>query len=249
MGNATRTAAGTLLVAGLACSASGCADTLNYSRGRNEHVLDQQVVSSRPVREEPIVEYEVRNHSLVLKVVHRKMCQRQIHESYQVVERVEHVARRDWWLVPTLGLASAVGGGAMLKYAPSTPTEGTDSEGKPTKPRQAMYAVGGLLLGIGLLAILDFPVVGMRDHVQETNSRMVSDTAACGDRPFVGPVTLTHVGLSLQVALGDDGRAAVDLTPLAGGDAAAPVMVVIESLNIQRELPLSPQDVAALRLE
>ena len=249
MGRTVRTATIALLVASLTCFAAGCADTLDYSRGRDERVLDQRVESSRPTGEEPAVDYEVRGRRLLLKVSQRTICQRQIHQTYAVVERVEHVAQPGWWLVPALGLASTVGGVTVLKYAPNAPTQGTDSEGKPDNPREDMYAMGGILLGVGLLAMLDFPIVGVRDHVQETNSRTVSDTTICGERPFTGPASLTHAGRSLHVELGSDGRAAVDLTPLAGGDAAAPIIVVIESLNLQRELPLTPQDVAALRLE
>jgi hypothetical protein len=246
MGNAARLARWTILVAGLACFAAGCAGTLDYSRGRSERVLDQRVVSSQPVREEPAVDYAVRGHRLMLKVAQRKMCQRQILQSYQVVERVEHVAQPGWWFIPTLGVAMAGGGVALLKYAPNAPTEGTDSEGKPSHPREDMYVMGSILLGVGLLAMLDFPIVGVRDHARESNTRTVSEKAPCGTRPYSGPVRLTRAGRTMLVETNGSGGTVVDLSALANGEPPSTIMLEVEELNLQKSLDLTASDLAQL---
>jgi len=236
-------------VSTLACLACGCADTVKYSRGRYERVYDREVVSSRPAGEEGALDYRVANHRLLLQVSRHNLCERETRESYQIVERMDHSAQNGWWVVPLLGLISTTAGALVLENAHSQPTQGLDSDGKPNNPRQDSYAISGILLSLGLLGMMDVPLVGGRDVVREKGVRTVPESVTCGSRAYVGPVTVIRAGRSTQAQTDQSGRASVAMTPLAGGDSAAPVSVAIKEFDLLRTLQLTPDELVELGID
>jgi hypothetical protein len=219
---------------------------MDNSRGRYERVLDREVVSTRPIDEEPVASFEVANHRLMLKVAHHRLCEQQVREDYEVSEQVEHTAPPQWWIVPLVGVASTILGGMLLENAPNLPTQGVDSDGKQANPRATAFALGAIFTSVGVVAMLDVPWVGVRNHVRESNTRTVSESVPCGERPYIGPIRISRTGRTVVTQTNTSGRSVVDVASLVSGDPASAMLLEVEELNLQKSLDLTTSDLAEL---
>jgi hypothetical protein len=249
MSIATRTFVA-LALSGLVCSSAGCAETIDTSRGKYEQVLSRQIVAYQPASEEGDVRYMVARRRLGLSLSYRRICEQRIREEFQVVERVDHRARSNWWIMPLVGLASTSLGVMVLANAHNQPTEGVDPEGRQSNLRNDAYGIGTVCLAGGLLALMDFPLVGVRDHVRSSDSRIVSEAGSCGPaRPYVGAITVVRGDRSVESRTDASGRASVDLASLAGVDPGLPVSVVFGATGVHRSLDLAPEELVELGIE
>ena len=230
----------------LACLLQGCGATLDNSRGRYERILEREVVSKRPKGEKPVASFEVTDHRLMLKIAYNRTCEQQVREDYEVSEQVEHTAPPQWWIVPLVGVASTILGGMLLENAPNLPTQGVDSDGKQENPRATAYALGAIFTSIGVAAMFDVPRVGVRNHVRESNTRTVSESVPCGERPYTGPVTIARAGRTVVTQTNTSGRSVVDVASLSTGDPTSAIMLEVEELNLQKSLDLTTSDLAEL---
>jgi hypothetical protein len=94
--------------------------------------------------------------------------------------------------------------------------------------------------------MLDVPWVGVRNHVRESNTRTVSESVPCGERPYIGPIRISRTGRTVVTQTNTSGRSVVDVASLVSGDPASAMLLEVEELNLQKSLDLTTSDLAEL---
>ncbi len=173
----------------------GCGPVVQTSLGTQKRTISTQVLSSKPRDKELMVSFRMEGDSLALKATWVQMCDVQVQETYETVERVRRVSKvpPSKWLTYVLsGVGLLVIGGYAFVDAPNQPTTGITSEGEPYNPRESYYLASGICITMGALSIgLFTPLTGEKEIVTGKGARPPKTVVKpCGEEPYLEPIEL-----------------------------------------------------------
>jgi hypothetical protein len=229
-------------IALLCCLSVGCGETVSVSRGTFERTVAQDEIARRPGREESQVSYLSEPGRLRLRIVQRRTCEVDVLRHYEVLERIEKKPKvEDWWMLAVVGGVVGLAGGIVIAAAHTQPTQGVDSDNKPTNPRQDAYGIGGVIVALGAsLVLVGMPITGTSDVLVSRNSKPETQFVTCGERPFHGRIEILHNGQRLEAHTNTEGEASIDAADLGGMATSERLVVSAPAIGLTTEMVVDP---------